>query len=91
MILDGKTLAKENEEKLRLEVEKLKEEYGKVPTLATILVGDNPASITYVRMKENACKRVGIDSIHIELSNDISEEELVKKIKELCMFFVFLY
>lgn len=83
MILDGKTLAKENEEKLRLEVEKLKEKYGKVPTLATILVGDNPASVTYVRMKENACKRVGIDSIHVELNNDISEEELVKTIKEL--------
>ena len=83
MILDGKTLAKENEEKLRLEVEKLKQEYGSVPTLATILVGDNPASVTYVRMKENACKRVGIDSLHVELSNDISEEELVNKIKEL--------
>lgn len=83
MILDGKTLAKENEEKLRLEVENLRQEYGEVPTLATILVGDNPASVTYVRMKENACKRVGIDSIHVELSNDISEEELVNKIKEL--------
>ena len=83
MILDGKTLAKENEEKLKLEVEQLREQYGKVPTLATILVGDNPASVTYVRMKENACKRVGIDSIHVELSNDISEEELVKKIQEL--------
>ena len=83
MILDGKILAKENEEKLKLEVEDLKKKYGKVPTLATILVGDNPASVTYVRMKENACKRVGIDSIHVELSNDISEEELVNKIKEL--------
>lgn len=83
MILDGKTLAKENEEKLKLEVEKLKEKYNKVPTLATILVGDDPASVTYVRMKENACRRVGIDSLHVELSKDISEEELVSKIKEL--------
>jgi methylenetetrahydrofolate dehydrogenase (NADP+)/methenyltetrahydrofolate cyclohydrolase len=83
MILDGKTLAKENEEKLKKDIEILKEKYGKVPTLATILVGDNPASITYVRMKENACKRVGIDSVHVELSSSISEEELVNKIKEL--------
>ena len=84
MILDGKTLAKENEEKLKVEIENLKEKYnGKVPTLATILVGDNPASVTYVRMKENACKRVGIDSLHVELDASISEEELVSKIKEL--------
>lgn len=85
MILDGKTLAKENEEKLKHEVELLKEKYGKGPTLATILVGDNPASITYVRMKENACKRVGIDSLHVELPETIEEEELVSKISELNM------
>lgn len=84
MILDGKTLAKENEEKLKIEIENLKEKYnGKVPTLATILVGDNPASVTYVRMKENACKRVGINSLHVGLDASISEEELVCKIKEL--------
>ena len=83
MILDGKTLAKENEIKLKEEIEKLKEQYKKVPTLATILVGDNPASVTYVKMKENACKRVGIDSIHVEFSDDCSEETLVNKIKEL--------
>lgn len=83
MILDGKTLAKENEERLKKEIEELKEKYGSVPTLATILVGDNPASITYVRMKENACKRVGIDSIHVEFKDDVDEETLVNKIKEL--------
>lgn len=83
MILDGKTLAKENEERLKKEIEELKEKYGSVPTLATILVGDDPASITYVRMKENACKRVGIDSIHVEFKDDVDEETLVNKIKEL--------
>lgn len=83
MILDGKTLAKENEEKLKKEIEELKVKYGNGPTLATILVGDNPASITYVRMKENACKRVGIDSIHVEFKDDVDEETLVNKIKEL--------
>ena len=83
MILDGKTLAKQREEALKKEVEELKEKYGKVPTLATILVGDNPASVTYVRMKENACSRVGIDSIHVGLDANISEEDLVNKIKSL--------
>jgi len=83
MILDGKTLAASNEEKLKKEIEELKQKYGKGPTLATILVGDNPASVTYVKMKENACKRVGIDSIHIELDNDISEQTLLDKISEL--------
>lgn len=83
MILDGKTLASEREEKIRKEIENFKNKYGKVPTLATILVGDNPASVTYVRMKENACKRVGIESIHVELNNDISEEVLLNKIEEL--------
>ena len=46
-------------------------------------MGDDPASVTYVRMKENACKRVGIDSIHVELSKEISERELINKIQEL--------
>lgn len=83
MILDGKTLAKENELKLKEEIEKLKEKYQKVPTLATILVGNNPASVTYVKMKENACKRVGINSMHVEFSDNCDEETLVNKIKEL--------
>ena len=83
MILDGKTLAKERELALKEEVGTLKEKYNKVPVLATILVGDDPASVTYVRMKENACARVGIESIHVGLEASISEEELVNKIKEL--------
>lgn len=83
MILDGKTLAKERELALKEEVGTLKEKYNKVPVLATILVGDDPASVTYVRMKENACARVGIESIHVGLEGSISEEELVNKIKEL--------
>lgn len=83
MILDGKTLVKERELALKEEVGTLKEKYNKVPVLATILVGDDPASVTYVRMKENACARVGIESIHVGLEASISEEELVGKIKEL--------
>lgn len=83
MILDGKTLAKENEMKIKESVDSLREKYNKVPTLATILVGNNPASVTYVKMKENACKRVGIDSLHVELNDDITEQELVDVINRL--------
>ena len=83
MILDGKALAASNEEKLKLEIEELKSKYNKVPKLATILVGDDPASVTYVRMKENACRRVGIESLHVDFNSDVSEEELLNKIREL--------
>lgn len=51
--------------------------------LATVLVGSDPASATYVRMKQNACKRVGMDSIAVELPETTTTEELLTKIKEL--------
>ena len=54
LILDGKALAKTTEEELSARVAKLKEKTGKTPILATILVGDDPASATYVKMKGNA-------------------------------------
>lgn len=54
-----------------------------IPCLATILVGDNPASDTYVRMKGNACKRLGINSIRVHLPEETSTSELVESIKEL--------
>lgn len=83
MIIDGKTLAKTRERMLAGEVEWLTSKYGKQPCLATILVGDDPASVTYVRMKENACARVGIKSVHVEFNKDVTEAELLNKIKEL--------
>ena len=83
MIIDGKTLAKTRERMLAGEVELLTQKYGKAPCLATILVGDDPASVTYVRMKENACARVGINSVHVEFNSNVSEEELLNKIREL--------
>jgi methylenetetrahydrofolate dehydrogenase (NADP+)/methenyltetrahydrofolate cyclohydrolase len=56
---------------------------GRSPSLATILVGADPASATYVRMKQNACKRVGMDSITVELGQETTTEELLAKITEL--------
>ena len=81
-ILDGKKLASESEKEILESVSVLKEK-GIIPTLATILVGDNPASETYVRMKQETCKRVGMESLAINLPKETSTEELLLKIDEL--------
>ncbi len=81
-ILDGKVLAQLAEEDIKASVSKLKEN-GITPTLATILVGVDPASATYVKMKQNACARLGMDSIAVELSKETSTEELLEAIEKL--------
>ena len=81
-ILDGKKLAKESEKEILESVSLLKNK-GIIPTLATILVGDDPASETYVRMKQETCKRVGMESLAINLPKETSTEELLLKIDEL--------
>lgn len=84
LVLDGKTLAAETETELLTRVEKLKEKSsGQTPILATILVGDDPASATYVKMKGNACRRVGMDSMAVEMPSSTTTEELLAKINEL--------
>ncbi|MGL6160167.1 bifunctional methylenetetrahydrofolate dehydrogenase/methenyltetrahydrofolate cyclohydrolase FolD [Microbulbifer sp.] len=84
VILDGKALAKETERALSRRVAGLKEKSGgQTPILATILVGGDPASATYVAMKQNACKRVGMDSIAVTLPEQTTTEELLDKIHEL--------
>ena len=81
-ILDGKKLASESEKEILESVSVLKEK-GIIPTLATILVGNDPASETYVRMKQETCKRVGMESLAINLPKETSTEELLLKIDEL--------
>ena len=81
-VLDGKKLALQAEIEIKNQVDELLSK-GITPTLATILVGDDPASETYVRMKRNTCARVGIKSIAVELSKDTSTEELLSKIDDL--------
>ena len=83
LIMDGKSVAKETEETLKERVEIIKQEKGYVPTLATILVGNDPASATYVKMKGNACERVGMKSLKVELPENTSTEDLLSKIREL--------
>lgn len=84
LVLDGKALAQQTEAALLQRVEALKAKSGgKTPILATILVGDDPASATYVKMKGNACRRVGMDSLAVEMPSSTSTEELLAKIEEL--------
>lgn len=83
LILDGKTLAKKTEDELSKRVAELKETSRRTPILATILVGDDPASATYVKMKGNACHRIGMGSLKVELPSSTTTEELETKIREL--------
>jgi methylenetetrahydrofolate dehydrogenase (NADP+) / methenyltetrahydrofolate cyclohydrolase len=82
IVLDGKALAKHIEETLSERVQRFKDlSRGVPPMLATILVGNDPASATYVRMKQNACKRVGMGSSRIELAHETMTEELLAHIE----------
>lgn len=83
-VLDGKSLAQEIETDLAARVEAIKAKAGgRAPILATILVGDDPASATYVKMKGNACRRVGMESLKVVLPQDTSTSQLLDRIDEL--------
>jgi len=82
IILNGKKLSKISEDLIKEKVEKLALQ-DITPTLATILVGNDPASETYVKMKRNTCARVGMKSIAVELPDTTTTEELLSKIQEL--------
>ena len=82
IVLDGKELSRISEESIKKKVQELSSRNIK-PTLATILVGNDPASETYVKMKRNTCARVGMESIAVELSEDTTTEELLEKIRSL--------
>ncbi|MAZ70283.1 bifunctional methylenetetrahydrofolate dehydrogenase/methenyltetrahydrofolate cyclohydrolase FolD [Porticoccus sp.] len=84
IILDGKAVAQQTEAELSERVARLKQKSGgQAPILATILVGGDPASATYVKMKQNACKRVGMESIAVEMPDSTTTEQLLAKIQEL--------
>ncbi|HOV68962.1 MAG TPA: tetrahydrofolate dehydrogenase/cyclohydrolase catalytic domain-containing protein [Clostridia bacterium] len=83
IVLDGKALAKEIEAELAERVRIIKEKTGKTPVLATILVGDNTASVTYVKMKGNACLRVGLQPLKIELPDSVTTEDVLRVINDL--------
>ena len=83
-ILDGKRLAKQIEVQLAERVQDLLPRAGgKAPTLATVLVGDDSASAVYVRMKRNACRRIGMQSRRVELPQETDTKELLDRIHSL--------
>ncbi|WP_223592500.1 bifunctional 5,10-methylenetetrahydrofolate dehydrogenase/5,10-methenyltetrahydrofolate cyclohydrolase [Neobacillus bataviensis] len=82
IILDGNVVAQNIKDQLKGRIESLKNN-GVTPCLATILVGNNPSSETYVRMKGNACKKLGINSIRVHLPEETTTNELLETIREL--------
>lgn len=82
-IISGKQLSKEIREQVRLEVEQLKHNHGAVPHLVVVLVGDDPASESYVKAKERACLKAGMKSTLIKKDETITEQELLNIIEDL--------
>ncbi|MFO8017967.1 MAG: bifunctional 5,10-methylenetetrahydrofolate dehydrogenase/5,10-methenyltetrahydrofolate cyclohydrolase [Promethearchaeia archaeon] len=82
-ILDGKSLANQLNEKLAKQIDQLYQKTNIQPTLATILVGADPASEIYLKIKHRTCKSVGINSITIKYDQSINKEQLLNKIQEL--------
>jgi methylenetetrahydrofolate dehydrogenase (NADP+)/methenyltetrahydrofolate cyclohydrolase len=83
LILDGTTLAKQIEADLITRVRRIKAVTNIVPILATVLIGSAPASAMYVKMKGNACRRVGIEPLKIELPETAGTDEVIAVIERL--------
>lgn len=84
LVLDGKHVAKLTEEALSARVAGLRDRSdGRTPVLATVLVGDDPASATYVKMKGNACRRIGMESLALELPSTLKTNDLLREIESL--------
>ncbi|MEX2106746.1 MAG: bifunctional methylenetetrahydrofolate dehydrogenase/methenyltetrahydrofolate cyclohydrolase FolD [Solirubrobacterales bacterium] len=82
-VIDGKAVAAAVRERVRGEVAAYEAEAGRVPTLATVIVGDDPASEIYVRNKHHACEEVGMRSVHHGLPAATSENELLELVAHL--------
>jgi methylenetetrahydrofolate dehydrogenase (NADP+)/methenyltetrahydrofolate cyclohydrolase len=82
-VIDGKAVAAAVRERVRVDVAAYVEEGGRVPTLATVIVGEDPASEIYVRNKHRACEEAGMRSVHHGLGADTSEAELLELVAAL--------
>lgn len=82
-IIDGKALSLSLKEEMKAQMADLNAKYGRVPCLAVVIVGDNPASRSYVRGKIKAAEFVGMDSRLVELQEDVTEKALLEEISGL--------
>jgi methylenetetrahydrofolate dehydrogenase (NADP+)/methenyltetrahydrofolate cyclohydrolase len=82
-LLDGQKISNDLRLEIKELVKKIKQEVGKFPCLATILVGQNPASQVYIKSKIKACQEVGIQSLHYNLDENSSKESIISLINEL--------
>lgn len=82
-LIDGKKIANEIKEEIAQEVQKIKEQGGKIPHLAAVIVGHDGASETYVGHKEKACQQVGFNSTVLRFEDNITEEEMLKQVDKL--------
>jgi len=81
--MDGKAVAQQVLDECASRVERIKSQTGVTPCLATVLVGDDPASATYVRMKQRRCESVGMRSIKVAMSEDTTTQQLIDQITAL--------
>ena len=82
MILDGKALSTKVKDRVKQEISNLPKN-DNIPTLAVVLVGDDPASAIYVRNKKRACEYVGIKSVSVTLGQDTTQEKLEQTLNDL--------
>jgi methylenetetrahydrofolate dehydrogenase (NADP+)/methenyltetrahydrofolate cyclohydrolase len=83
ILIDGKKTAQDIKNEIAARVAEIKQEGGKQPHLAAILVGEDGASQTYVGAKVKACEEVGFTSTLVRLSAEVSEEELLRTVEEI--------
>jgi methylenetetrahydrofolate dehydrogenase (NADP+)/methenyltetrahydrofolate cyclohydrolase len=82
-IISGKKIAEEMRAEMKKEIEKLKSKHNLVPGLAVVLVGENPASVVYVRNKKKSCEEIGVNSIEHKLPQDTPEDDLLALVDKL--------
>ena len=81
--LDGRKISAEMRAEMKADIERLQEEHELVPGLAVVLVGDNPASLSYVRSKGKACEELGLHSLQVDLPADSSTEDVLAAVEKL--------
>ena len=81
--LDGREISAEIRAEMKADIERLQEKHELVPGLAVVLVGDNPASLSYVRSKGKACEELGLHSLQVDLPADSSTEDVLAAVEKL--------